>query len=397
MSNELRAVSASGTLYARIMNPAGAIWNGASFETYASANYSTYPVVMTEQGNSGVYVADFPSGIETTATYGYFIHRQSGGSPAEGDPIIGTGSYDATGASAVSDTSATLEDLATEGLKKGGVAAPSATQISRAQNTWMEELKADIYTRFSGKKVKCLQSKTFQLLTSGRGEYLNPSDFSSDLSLSFLTGSVYGAAQGGSSSSITLAASTTATDLVGRELVIYAGVGSNQSSFITAYDDSTKVATLSPSLDTAPVSGSLYLIADYCKGLYPDPIWNERAHVVSGRGEPERYRPLGDETNGGYVLAPTPYRTDAQPMVLRRRYYADLTEASVSGTLMETLYRKWRNAWVMGIKWKTLENEDDARQMTAFKEYDLVVKKIVASETYGQTVSELQIKVVDFA
>lgn len=102
MSNEIRGTSPSGTLYARVMSPSGLWWNGSSFEAYATGNYANYDLTMTEQGNSGVYVADLPSGITTGGTYEYFVHRQSGGSPAEGDLVINTGKVDWSGSASIS-------------------------------------------------------------------------------------------------------------------------------------------------------------------------------------------------------------------------------------------------------------------------------------------------------
>lgn len=102
MSNEIRAVASSGTLYARIMNPSGLIWNTSSeeFEAYSAPNYSSYDIALTEQGNSNVYVVDFPTAIIVAGVYEYFVHRQAGGSPAEGDMIINTGKINWTGTSA---------------------------------------------------------------------------------------------------------------------------------------------------------------------------------------------------------------------------------------------------------------------------------------------------------
>jgi hypothetical protein len=109
MANEIKGVSSTGTLYSRLLNTAGQSWNTASaaFETYAAANYADYDLPMTEQGNSGVYCADFPATIITAGTYEYFVHRQAGASPAEGDSIINTGKVDWTGTNAVTVTAAT--------------------------------------------------------------------------------------------------------------------------------------------------------------------------------------------------------------------------------------------------------------------------------------------------
>lgn len=109
MANEIRGVASSGTLYARLMNSAGLVWNtsSAAFETYSASNYADYDLPMTEQGNSNVYVASFPTTILTAGTYEYFVHRQAGASPAEGDTIINTGKIDWTGSNAVTVTAAT--------------------------------------------------------------------------------------------------------------------------------------------------------------------------------------------------------------------------------------------------------------------------------------------------
>lgn len=108
MAREIRAVSPSGTLYARIMNNAGLWWNGTTFEAYSAGNYSNYDIALTEQGSSNVYVADFPTLITTGGTYEYFVHRQSGGSPAEGDQVINTGKIDWTGTVAITGASGSM-------------------------------------------------------------------------------------------------------------------------------------------------------------------------------------------------------------------------------------------------------------------------------------------------
>lgn len=102
MAREIRGVSSDGTLYARLINKAGLWWNGSAFEAYDAASYADYVVAMTEQGASGVYVADFPAAITTGGTYDYFIHLVAGVSAAEGDPVVNTGKIDWTGSESIS-------------------------------------------------------------------------------------------------------------------------------------------------------------------------------------------------------------------------------------------------------------------------------------------------------
>ena len=175
MARELRGVSSSGTLYARILNSAGYSWNGSVFEAYNASNYSAYDIAMTEQGDSGVYVADFPTTITTSGTYEYFVHKQAAGAPAEGDTVVNTGKVDWTGTVASTSSPDTLIR---------GVAA-SGTLYARLMNSsglwWngasFEAYSAGSYSTYdiamteqgnSGVYVAAFPSS---ISTSGRYEY----------------------------------------------------------------------------------------------------------------------------------------------------------------------------------------------------------------------------------
>lgn len=98
MAGELFIANLSGlTAYAQIKNSVSRRWNGSQFEPYSAGNYSLYNVSMTEQGGSGTYSGDFPSGIITAGHYEIIYYSQDGGSPAEGDRVIGVGSLDWAG------------------------------------------------------------------------------------------------------------------------------------------------------------------------------------------------------------------------------------------------------------------------------------------------------------
>lgn len=103
MSSEIRGVAPTGsTVYAHILNASGQRWTGIIFENYAAGDYSNYSVSLTEQGSSGAFFADFSSAITISGGYEYLVYLQQGGSPAQGDPIIGTGKVN-WGGSVVSD------------------------------------------------------------------------------------------------------------------------------------------------------------------------------------------------------------------------------------------------------------------------------------------------------
>jgi len=290
----------------------------------------------------------------------------------------------------------TLSELVAEGLYKAGHTHPSSDLTSRAENKWMEEIKADIWNR--AKRQKFLQARSCQPLTKGLGIYSNPSDFASDMSMQFATGSRWGQLQAGAVGSLTLSSSEYAsdTDILGKEIAITSGSGSGGIAYITNYNSSTKVATISPSLSVAPTVGDYYVILDYYKPVEEKPGWEIRnLNNPSQTGYPEVFYPQGDSTNGKFVLFPVPYRSDSQPLVVIQSYYADLTELDLSGTLMATLYQKWRNLWITGIKYKALEDADDTEKTSARTEYAHEVQKIIR-QSYGNDIVNNAVRVMDY-
>ncbi|MCG8004694.1 MAG: hypothetical protein JAY88_14740 [Candidatus Thiodiazotropha lotti] len=72
-----------------------------------------------------------------------------------------------------------------------------------------------------------------------------------------------GTAQAGTTSTITLAAGATANDIVGGWVFFTGGTGAGQGAMIDDYNTSTKVATLSKTLTTAPDNTTTYIILPY--------------------------------------------------------------------------------------------------------------------------------------
>jgi len=102
MANELSTGAGTGnTVYAHVLNSAKRRWNGSAFEAYDSSSYPDYTITMSEQGISGVYVGDFPSGITDSGVYEIYYYIGSG---SEGDPIAGVGSVDWDGSSVSSSS-----------------------------------------------------------------------------------------------------------------------------------------------------------------------------------------------------------------------------------------------------------------------------------------------------
>lgn len=91
---ELTSATPGSTDYATIHNFSGQYWNGTAFETFNGSNWSNYVNALTEDrsggSGSGYYKSAFPSAI-VAGRYTFTFYQQSGGSPAFGDPTIGSG------------------------------------------------------------------------------------------------------------------------------------------------------------------------------------------------------------------------------------------------------------------------------------------------------------------
>ena len=297
-------------------------------------------------------------------------------------------------------TAPTLVTITTEGLKKARIATPSAAQLTRAQDEWMNEIKNDIAVLFGGKKLEFLQAERVLALTDGLQKYSQPTDFHSNLSMQILDGSVQGTAQAGAATTITLAAAETisSSEMIGSEIVVTGGTGPNQIRQCTGYDTSTKIATISPSWTPNPASGSTYMIVSAYNPLSLAPIWEmAKSVLVAEKGLPTVYLPTGDSDDGELILYPTPYRNETGKVyVLRQRYYADLMELDLAGTLMGTLYKRWRNVWVQGVYAKSLQTWDESKAPEAIKQYNLMIRAVISQELYGSDISNLQIVLEDY-
>lgn len=95
MAGELQGdtIITSGTVYARVYNNVGQVWNTAgtpAFEAFNAANVTDYDIAATQQSTTGRWIATMPATI-LSGTYYYTFYLQSGGSPAVGDSPIASG------------------------------------------------------------------------------------------------------------------------------------------------------------------------------------------------------------------------------------------------------------------------------------------------------------------
>ena len=80
--------TSGANIYALLLNSSGLAWNGSAFEAIVNAHWTTYAVALTEQGTTGVYLANFPA--VSAGYYAASFRLRAGGSPAVSDSVVGT-------------------------------------------------------------------------------------------------------------------------------------------------------------------------------------------------------------------------------------------------------------------------------------------------------------------
>lgn len=288
----------------------------------------------------------------------------------------------------------TLASIVAEGLALAGESSAGTALTTRAQNQWMEQAKNDIWTRT--KTLKSLQKIRAIILNKGQSVYSMPSDFAGqgEVSMKILEGSNTGVLQTAGASSATLASSFSATEdfMIGKELLITSGTGINEIAQITAWDNSTKVATMAKAWGTAPVAADGYLVVETYKPLDEGAIWDfDSGLYAMTKQKPSTFHPTGDEDYSEFVLNCPPDKTYGALV----RYYVNIMTIDLSGTLMSTLYQKYRNFWVQAVYAKRLLDQDDDRATKEMAIYGNMLQNLVAQESYGNTLNNLQAKVSD--
>src|SRR3990167_7579410 len=236
-------------------------------------------------------------------------------------------------------TPPTLATLVAESLAKAGQSNPSSALTTRAQDKWMEEIKADIWKMTMGKKLKPLLTSRVSVLTDGQPQYDRASEFAEDEgknAMELFWGDKAGTASDGSTTSITFPSTVSYTgDIVGRRCIITSGTGVGGIAWITAYDTSTRIATLGPTLTTGPISGSGYLLVESSKPLIQRTLERlAQDKILSLRGEPAFFAPLESAGSRGFVLAPVPYRNvTGLVYVIYERYFSHLLKVDLTSTV----------------------------------------------------------------
>jgi hypothetical protein len=289
-------------------------------------------------------------------------------------------------------TPPTAATIVSEALSKAGESSPSSALTTRG-NLWLEEIKNDIALRT--KTLKSLQKTRGLVFNKGQSTYSMPSDFAGqgEISISILDGSNTGVLQTATSTTATLASSFSATEdfMIGKEILITSGTGVYQISQVTGWDNSTKIATV-VAWGTTPAALDGYLVIETYRDLRQGPVWNyDRNLYTMIKQKPFEFFPTGDVDYGEFILDCPPDKAYGGMI----RYYVDIMTVDLASTLISTIYQKYRNVWIQGVYARRLQDIDDDRAPKEMQSYYNLLQVMIASETFGNALSELQARVSD--
>ena len=281
-------------------------------------------------------------------------------------------------------TDPTATTIVTEAWNAAGESDPTAAQITRATDHWMQEVLNDIWlaTIESGNtRLKTLQETLVDVSTTGIRTWALAEDMDEELEIEVLDGSRYATAQTAGASSITLAADDdgTSTNTIGRWVLITSGTGVDEIKQITAFDSTTKVATVESAWTATPTSSSTYLIVDQEYQLDEVDL-TEMSTSIPAAGRPTVFAKYNRQ-----VIFDKPW--DRATYGIRMRYFMNIHQVNLTEgatTRITRIYRNWQDVLKQGVLWKAMRDQDDQRYELERGAFNSMVAKLLAKEIpYG--------------
>jgi hypothetical protein len=293
----------------------------------------------------------------------------------------------------------TLATLVTEGLRQAGIFSPTQSQVTLYSGDPMEQLKNSLWQEL--KQAKPLMNFSYMVLTPGQSRYSCPSDYSSDMTMTVMTGLYTGTVLSGSANSITVPNVPNGVydlnQVLGEDLVITAGDGVNSVSQITGLTQTPTTQTLMvyPNFQATPDSSSSYMIVD---NTYPV----EQRHIAEydmyhrpgGIDRPRYFYPMGDEDFDEFIFDVAP--DNFYIYCVRMRYTVNIMTLDLNSTLLSSLYQKFREFWIYGIKSQALMDNDDTRAPKSQEDRQAKLQALIRSQQYGTDLHNFAQHVVDY-
>jgi hypothetical protein len=282
-------------------------------------------------------------------------------------------------------TDPTVSTICIEGLKKAGLLAYTAADLTRATDQWFQEVLNDIWDRSvstGNTRLKSLQNTAYYNSVVGKRTIDLAEDFDEETKIVLLDGTVRGTASAGGATSITLANTETipAARAIGKNVFITGGIGPGQMRQIVNYSISTFIATVDTAWTINPTSSSTYLIVEQTWPLEEDNSLDLDDLMPQAYGRPTRFAKYN-----GQLIFDRAFNLSTYGIMLR--YYmnihqVDLTEGST--TRITRILRNWQATLKQGIFYKALETNNDNQYGAAKQEYERLIGGLVNKETaYG--------------
>ena len=286
-------------------------------------------------------------------------------------------------------TGPTRTNLVTEAFYKVGISSPSATQVTRAEDYFMNEVMSNIWTRAgqSGNtRLKTLQQVAVDITIDGQSRYAFPADFNEEITLSFLDGTHTGTATAGAGTTITLAADEDATEaeMVGKYILLTGGTGENGFRQCVSYSTTTLIATVDVAWATNPSTDTTYRIIDRIINLEEMNMLDSGGlgnlmNASFGEGDPNYFTKITEGVNEYYYLDRSP---DAGTYGLHLRYYVNLLKVDTAegSTIMSKIELNWWDLLTNGVAYKIALDEDDDKYQIFKIEYESLMDDMIAKE-----------------
>lgn len=262
----------------------------------------------------------------------------------------------------------TIEQIITEGLKRGGRPNPTTNDITLATTHMLREINADI-VKILGLKIPELRTQGVSSTVAGVPRYAWLSDIDLKLDVTLVDpGSTSGyrdTMQAGSTSSlVVLSTNLNEADtsvIIGKLLITTGGTGSGQFGYLTSWNNSNQQAgiyvptTTDNTLATTPDNTTTYIVGATHTRLGELTFHEDynRLSTPTSTGIPTTNFDLGREI----YLYPPP---DAVYGLLWT-YYADLDRIDRTGALYTNFLREYYSVFVQGIAVKTCQRFDEDR------------------------------------
>lgn len=256
----------------------------------------------------------------------------------------------------------TVTTIITDAFRHCGIPNPQAAQVAEFAAGGFQTVKTALWA--ASARDRLLETSAMVLLPIGSGQVNTPSDFDHALSLDvYSTYEAMAFTMASSTSSTAVAPSTFSSDVSsirGRYLFTTGGTGSGQYRQITAYDDTTKTLTITPTWTVTPDATTTAFIGTRQRRLVQDDPATWR---VPSQGEPLHYRFVGSSSLNtdlpAIELSPVP---DSDYYALILTYAPNLTRLDETGTLFVKHLRERRALWLAGLEYYVANRYDEARQ-----------------------------------